>query len=474
MFQNSKDFLMVNSNNSISIAVNLDLFSKPIDPILNTTLSNAFYVNNMYGNLVEVDDNGIYKPELASSFYWEDDNLIFEFKNSKVSSIDAEFSLRRAVLNELNDHANLSYLICKNINSEKECIEKIYSKDKKLYINVINFENKTLIIPLLAALNYKIIHKNTFDSNDYKNARIINYSVTTGKYRIVDETFKNLEINIDSIDKYPNAPKKVRLVNANFSNIVEKIIKKEVDVVSTTVPLAEESAKQILDHGWSVFQTYPISIAMAIFTDNGMKKFSADQRFYIGSMIKNELEKNSFLSSKSTIEFLQHFGEGYLSDEQKSEIKKDRFRTKKNEKVAKLGLQNTTKWLNFEKENEKFELVKINKQAFLLPPNEQPDVSILTNDVSFDASFTMFSFAVKSGFLIDEDKTQKQIVEEFISQKSSEDRVRYLNKVHFYSLKNCKIYPIWASPYTTAARPGIEVNMSKYNSRTLLWKLKIN
>lgn len=453
----------------------MDLFQHPIDPIVNTTLTNAFYVNHLYGNLISVDETGVYKPDLASSFYWEGEKLVFEFERSSIDSSDAEFSIRRAVLNGINDHANLSYLVCKNINSEQECLENIYSQSGKLYIKVFEEKNRELIIPVLSALNYKIVPVKAFDKKDYRSSQIVDYSYTSGHYYLRNQDITKLYANKYTIEKFSKAPSQVLVVNTNSQDIIEKISKKEIDVISTTVPILEEVAIYLRKEKWNIFSTYPISIVFAVFNDSFMKKTKIEERFYIADRFYSELKKSRFYESTNTLEFLQQFGEGYLNPEQKEEVlflrqSKDK---KTSEKII-FGVKTPERWTELSNIEGNLKVVKLDKPAVSVPESQRPDVYIISNDVSFDASFTMFSFAVKSGFFIYENKSKEQIIEEFISQKTAQDRIEYLNKVHFYSLKNCKIYPFWASPYTTAARPGIEVNMSKYNSRTLLWNLKID
>lgn len=470
-----KDYKEMSSKvRTLKVAVNLDLFQDPIDPINNATLSNAFYVNNMYGNLVNVDDNGIYSPDLASAFYWEDNKLVFEFDESNVTSADAEFSIRRAVLNNFNDHANLNYLICKDTKSEKECLENIYSENQRLYIRVQKEKNRELVVPVLAALNYKIVPLRAFDKKDYKESRIVDYNVTSGSYYLKNGDNKNLFANTQTIKKYPQAPTEVSVINANPHDIFDKVATDEVEVISTTVPILEDVAKNLGQKGWTIYTTYPISIVMAVFSDSGIKKTKVDERFYIASRIESELKRTQFFQSEDTIEFLQQFGEGYLTIDQKNHILSQRSLKNKSSSLIRFGVRTPKRWEDFSKIEKNIKIIKLEKSALLLGEKDKPDIFTLSNDVSFDASFTMFSFAVKSGFFSYENKTKEQIIEEFISQKNAQDRIDYLNKVHFDSLKNCRIYPFWASPYTTAARPGIEVNMSKYNSRTLLWKLKIN
>jgi hypothetical protein len=108
------------------------------------------------------------------------------------------------------------------------------------------------------------------------------------------------------------------------------------------------------------------------------------------------------------------------------------------------------------------------------PEIDRPDVFMITNDVSFDTSFSMFSFAVHTGLLRSDNLSSENLIEKFIEYSDKTERIKFINKIHYESLKNCIIYPVWSMPYFTASKEGILAKQSKYNSRTLAWKLNFN
>ena len=468
-----------NSRSQIRVAINLELVSFPIDPLHNPTLSNAFYTNHLYSNLIDVDNNNIYIPDLASAFYWDQNKLIFDFpvktNKSAIDAKDAEFSIRRSIFNELNDHADLWQAICDINESKENCITRIYEKNGQLIIEIQNEEMKSLIVPILASINYKIIPQIAFNSTDYKAAKIVDFSKTSGHYFLKPDTNNVLYATEKTLSTFPNAPAELILINSNPNQILSDISKHDIDVISTTIPITEPIFNELAQLKWNTFNTFPISIGLLVFSQKALKKTTVEDRFHVGSLIRKVLEKNKIFSSEETPEFLQYFGEGNLTDEQKAMVTSLRNTDyKKALPHLRLGIGTPAKWKSLHEAEKNIELIQLTKSANTLPEKDKPDLYLLSNDVSFDVSFSLFSFAVKNSLLSLENNTPVELVEKFISHKTNEKRVSFINSIHFDSIKNCRIYPIWSSPYFTAARANIVMNLSKYNSRTLMWKLEIN
>lgn len=215
------------------VAVNLDLLSFPIDPLHNPTLSNAFYTNHLYSNLVDVDNDNIYKPDLASSFYWEGNKLIFNFpakkKQTNVDAKDAEFTIRRSIFNELNDHADIWKVICDKNEPKENCINRVYEKNNQLFIEIKSEEMKSLVIPILASINYRIVPREAFDSTDYKTAKIIDYSKTSGHYYLKPDSNNTLYATEKTLTDHALAPTELVLINSNPNKIVDDIVKFDID-----------------------------------------------------------------------------------------------------------------------------------------------------------------------------------------------------------------------------------------------------
>lgn len=467
------------SPSQIKIAVNLDLVSLPLDPLHNPTLSNAFYTNHLYSNLIDVDNDNIYKPDLASSFYWEGNKLLFNFPAKKhktdIDAKDAEFSIRRSIFNEINDHADLWLAICDKNEPKENCINQIYEKNNQLLIEIKNEEMKSLIIPILASINYKIVPRDAFDSNDYKIAKIVDYSKTSGHYFLKPDSDSVLYATEKTLNNHPLAPTQLVLINSNPNQIIEDIAKFNIDVVSTTIPITDHIFNELTKLKWNIFDTFPISIGLLVFSKNAIIKTSTEDRFYIGNLIRNEMEQNKIFSSQETVEFLQYFGEGNLTDTQKNnatDLRKAKY--SKFLQQLTLGVGTPKKWAHLQQVEKNIKIVQNKKSPNILPEKDKPDLYLLSNDVSFDVSFSLFSFAAKNNLLSLGNKTPTELIEQFVSQKTNNERISFINSVHFDSIKNCRIYPIWSAPYFTASQKNIRIKLSKYNSRTLMWKLELN
>lgn len=467
---------MVSQSNSkyektLTAAVNLDNLVLPIDPINNPTLTNAFFSNNLYSNIIEVDEQNRYVPDLASNYWFDKKNskIVFDFKNSRASAQDAAFSLKRVILQD-NLHSDLWLLICKEGENREQCASRIIAEDTLLTIKYSSIEKSTYIIPTLASVDFKIVPTSAFDTNDPATAKIVDYTKTTGHYHLVTEGTKFIfkKNSLSTLNVY----KKIELVNLTYGLISdEKNYPQiaETDVISTTVPINQKFHEYLARNGWNTFSSHNISIGLIVFSKKGLKKTTAEQRFLISKLVTEEMKKNSLYGSHPTIEFYQDFGQGYLNTSQKKEIQE--LRDYSSELGAKLsvnlGVRTPSKWESFANNNPNIQLRKINGLGTTLPEDEQPDLFILTNDVSFDLNLSLFAYAAKTGLI----ELSSQELEDFLKLESAEGKGNFINKIHFRSLKNCQIYPMWASPYFTLLRKNFDNNLSKFNSRTLLWKI---
>ena len=461
-------------NKPLKVAINLDNLVLPIDPLKNTTLSNAFITNHLYSGLIEETDDGNYAPDLCNSFEWVNEEFICDFKDdSPVDAEDSKASLIRSIVNSKNDHANLKHIICDKTEDEEKCLERIYVKDKKLIIQVKEENKRPLLISILASINLKIIPNLALSKND-SNSQIIDYTKTSGYYHVTDNNFNILYATERLLKKYPDAPKSIVLINAKSSTLNDLIDQDQVDVISTTVPVTEKIATKLADNKWNIFETYPISVGLVVFGEKAISNSDPSERFYVASKIIAEIQKLNLYKSQPTQEFIQFFGQGYLSDSQKSNIAQKKSINISLKSSFKLGVSTPSKWQPLAEELPNLIIVKSNQNAVANSSDDTPDIVLLTNDVSFDNNFSFFAFAVNHGLFGKTGHSKSSLISEFANQPDAESRIKYINELHYNSLADARIVPIFASPYFTAAKADLKVKLSKYNSRTLLWKISSN
>lgn len=450
------------------VGVNLDNLIMPIDPINNPTLTNAFFSNNLYSNIVDVDSENNYVLDLASNYWFNEskNEVYFEFNQSRVTAEDAAFSLRRVVLQKLNLHSDLWQLLCAPEESRQSCQARIYVTDGRLILKYSKPELASSIIPTLASVDYKIVPMAAFDSTDPFSAKIINYSHTSGHY--------TLEINGSSYTLKKNSRSNIEniyngfeIVNTNTSLLGDKATLDKLDIISTTVPITEPQLELLTKAGWEIFSSHNISVAMLVFSKNGRNKTSPLQRFKIAQIISTELSKNRIANSRTSIEFFQDFGQGFLSDAQAKEIILLRESKSEVPNGISLGVRTPSKWAIFEKQHPQIKIESLQASATTLNDADKPDIFLVTNDVSFDLNLSLISYA-KNLELLKMDDNQ---LLEFINLKTDQDKVKFINEVHFETLKECFIYPIWTSPYFSAFKNNHAHELSKFNSRTILWKI---
>lgn len=99
-------------------------FNRPVldlDPAKIEALEEYEFVDYLYGRLVQYDSNQQLMADLAEIFYWDSNNLIFEFGNKHktsngdlITAEDAYFSIKRAIYLRKTGHGDLRSFLCPN------------------------------------------------------------------------------------------------------------------------------------------------------------------------------------------------------------------------------------------------------------------------------------------------------------------------------------------------------------------------
>ena len=459
----------LNYNKTLKVGVYLDQLALPIDPSNNPNLTNAFFSNNLYSNLVDVDENNNYTNELVSKYWFETEanKLYFEFKNSRVSAEDAAFSLKRLIMQNRQLHTDFWNIICKHGEAPRNCADRIYVENKNLVIHYDDAVKSTYIIPTLASVDYKIIPLAAFDSNDLDTAKIVNYKLTSGYYHL--EVRDSKYFFVKNSNSLQNIYNEYELINANANSILEDSFVEQIDILSTTVVLQNSAYQKLIEKNWNIFKTHNISILMLIFSKNGISKTTVAERFNVAQrLVKESLNLVQLVNSKRTIEFFQEYGQGFLTQAQRAEIEDLRNQaTPMLQKKIIYGTWVPQKWSSFAQNNSDIVIVENKTFQMNMKEEDQPDMFIISNDVSFDLNLSLISYAANVGLL----SMTKSQVDYFAGLSNELEKIEYLNAIHFKTLKECKIYPMVSSPYHTAFNGKFEHNLSKFNSRTLLWKI---
>lgn len=461
---------------NIRIGVDLDNLVLPIDPINNPTLTNAFFSNNLYFNLVEVDEQNKYRPQLASNFWFDRNNnsLFFEFKNSNVTSKDAEFNLRRIIMRGEHYHTDFWSIICEPGSDPINCINRIYVLDDKLVIKYFDSKKADLIVPTLASVDFKIVPAEAFDVLDYIKAKIVDYTKTSSPYALFIDFKGDKPIYKFNLKNKENSQlfHTYELVNLNQIILNDYQSNKSLDsldMISTTIGISKKIAQVLLEKKWNLFQTHNISLYLLSFSKDAIRKTTVADRFNISKRIFEEiLSKNVMYSIVPTNQLFQDFGQGYLSINQKVEIDKLRDTSSRDTDV-KLNFYSRVpdRWKSFTEINKDIGIVKYKMVEDKDFRANFKDIFSITNDVSFDLNLSLISYAANVGLL---DLTKEQL-NEFAEMTDEKEKIKFINEAHFRTLKNCQIYPMWATPYFTAFNGDYTHELSKFNSRTVLWKI---
>jgi hypothetical protein len=486
---NLKDSALTENNNSISIGFIYLRKVADLDPVQVKTLTDATILRNLYSSLFDYDLNGNIVTSLAESFSWENGTLKIKLKKQNIGSdgnpitaYDAEISLRRLMLDGENLHGDLKNIICPGHTLKKilDPCPGIKSDDDFLYITPSSEILAKQLIQLLASVDYRIIPARSIDMTS-NFPKIINYKITSGAYSLheqIDEESFILKANENHFLFSEDMPLFVKAISVLNKPVDELFTNGIIDLVPTTVVLTKEVYNSILEknQNLNIQTTFNLMIRTLIFTKNAIKDFTAGHRFKIAKLIEQRLLEIRYPKEKETFEFFQSFGEGYLNNLQKEEIKSARDKTYDLElpKRASFSINPSKKnlWLDFLEKNKEIEARWIKTNAYEYKHEDRPDVFTTFTDVAFNSSAAILAYSLKQGYFGIYDKEADDWFKKFLSTESREEQIKQVNELHFNALKNCYIYPIGSSPYIAIANKKWKVTLNPYFAATPFWLIR--
>lgn len=462
---------------------------KDFDPTRVIYLSDAILSQNLYGSLVEFNNDGQLVPDLVASFKWTNDEIEFLFdQNSKTNNginigpDDAAFSIKKLMMNSESTHGDLKRFICPN--------QKIYSpfndcvgirvNENRLFIKPIESRFGKFLLPLLASPEARIIPIKSFDNN---SGQISDFKITSGAY-YVDSFDGNgnmtVKANIGSKKYSTDMPQTVQFINIQGSTAYDMLSKNEIDLIPSLYTMRDKDISELLSTGkFDLFATLPIRIELIVFSQKAQSDFSPEQRLLIGNSLKEiylDPEYNNY-GEEPAYEFFQQFSEGKLSAQQLGEIKYFRDSAPNTEwpRKPKIGLlkKNEQYWGDFFTTNQQFEKAPIEKMFFSLSESERPDTFRADTDTGFGEDISLLTYHFKMGTFGMSESDAYIWLENYIDEDDKVERLKMLQALHYKVLKECRFYPLVVSPYTTIFSNEWKANFSRYYAGTNLWQMRI-
>lgn len=482
-FQKTQSPLRVGSNFNGSV---FDL-----DPAKIETLEQYEFVDYLFGRLVQYDSNQQLVADLAETFYWDNEELIFEFGNRHktsngelITAEDAYFSIKRAIYLRKTGHGDLRSFLCPNhiLKSIEDDCPGLRFSGNKLILTPVETSYASFLLPFLESADFSIVGKKSIDFKS-SNLPIKSFANTTGPYYIAKDALDGswiLKANRYNSKYSPEMPQEVHFVPATYINAYDLLLNDKIDLVPTFLGLTwGKDAQQVYEASdrFNSFQTIPIKVTLLCFTPDAVKKFSIEQRMKAGQLIADAFKKRTVSpGSKDTFEFFQGVSDGNLNDDQKDVIKQ--LREKLPPKTFERKLRFSTNPGGYEHYKEKLQgnlivdVVHRDTAAFLLPLEERLDTYLIQTDSAWNENISLLGHNFAAGVFHLSNFNKENWLNEYIHTDDREVRLQKLRALHFELLKQGVIYPITVSPYMAFGNKKWNLNFLPFIAGSQLWRMR--
>jgi ABC-type transport system substrate-binding protein len=462
-----------------------------LDPANIQNLAEYEFVDYLYGRLVQYDANQQLVTDLAETFYWDNNNLIFEFGKSHktsngelITAEDAYYSIKRAIYLRKTGHGDLRSFLCPNhvLKSIYDDCPGIKFHDNKLILTPVETSYSSFLLPFLESADFSIISKKNIDFTA-TNLPIKSFDNATGPYYVAKDATDGswiLKANKYNPKYSTEMPQEVHMVPASFQNAYELLINDRIDLVPTYLGLTwGKNAQQVYDNPerFNSFQTLPIKVIILCFTPDAVKNFSIEQRMQAGKSIAEAFKKRSVApGSVDTFEFFQGVSDGNLNDDQKEIIKalRNNLSIKAFNNVLRFST-NPGAYDHYKdklKENLEIDVVERDTAASGLPLSERLDTYLIVTDSAWNENISLLGHNFAAGIFHLPNFNKEKWLNEYIHTDNRETRLEKLRTLHFELLKQGVIYPITVSSYMAFGNKKWKLNFLPFIAGSQLWRMR--
>lgn len=482
--------LLGNKDMTLKVAFPVDSKSSQYEPTRIHLAPEYIFLENIFSTLFEFNKDGELVGGIAQRFYWDKSRLYIQLRqNIKtidghiINADDVILSLKRLLILSSNTHGNFKTLVCNDYSLESlddNCpgLEKL--NDYELIINAS--KHSDFLVPMLTALDFAIIPKNSFD---HKTLAIVDYRNTSGPYFVAnDDEAGNIELEANKSHYHysEEMPQKIKLVPAKTYGESLRLLKEgRVDHITTVDNVTSQDLITFFNsnrNDFSLHSTMNIRTVVLNFTSAGIKKYSENQRSYIAEKLKFRLREYYLKQPgyKEVDQFL--IGEGALSKEELQEIAASNLKFLNLDHdlsqltVGILRLGN----LDIFQDIFKTDIAKENIFEIQDNPNfgdveldRIPDIFISGPDVSYKEDIGLISYSINSGdFCISKGKGEKWL-KDYMEIPNKSDRIPLLHKLHLESIQKKSVIPVVSGPYVAIANQKWTMNLSPLYANNQLW-----
>jgi MarR-like DNA-binding transcriptional regulator SgrR of sgrS sRNA len=478
---------------TLRIPIFLRQLSESIHPERIDSIEQYTLINALFSPLVLFDNSGRIEANLATRFYWQDEQtLVFEFDREQktvdgysVGAVDALLSLKRMILLNNNMHGSISdrLEVPDSFRKLEDAIPNLFVKDNKLHLRLK--KRDFAILHILASADYAVIPSMSIDKATLK---IIDFRNTTGPFYLKSEDDKQavLEQNKSHF----------RLSDSNANEIfclkfwnspgaaVDAFMRGDLDHIPTASPISSKDYIKMSEKtDAQLHQTRDIMLYFGIFTESARKRFSAQERAtiadLIGQSVRKSITKVSHLA-RPTSQFFHEDGVGYVSspelDRKKSVVIDSASTQRLDPKSLDINIESSERFGSLVKKfaEQEFRKISLHPRTDTLGRVASSEVDIIFTgiDVGLKEDFTGLSFAIELGIFPFAPAEGRDWLMKLSYNDDSKNRASMIQALHEKALvTEPTIIPLYRLPTFAVTQNGWKMDLPSLWVTERFWQV---
>jgi hypothetical protein len=455
------------------------------------------FLENVFSPLVEFSKDGAIEPGVAEAFDWIGDELRLSIrKNLKTASgrpittDDVVFSLKRLLVLSRNTHGNFNDIVCPGVvlkSIDDEC-PGIRAEAGSIFLRATG--GRTFLIPMLAAIDFAIVPR---ESVDPKTLKIINFAETSGPYWVesVDQATGQaiLRLNQHHYHAQKNIAQTVELIptpkapNASLQMLKDNALD-HVTTIDASRADAQLSFARDNEAIVSVHASQSIALTLAKFTERGLRELSTGERRNIATRLRRVFEQiyEGVPGHEPRREFFPAMSAGGLSKDQQDKLYSlDGLEEKapiKKLRIAVLRFSNFEQWgtpiAKAFPSDEVYQETTVPTFKKFEKIEDEPHLVVLWTDTAFLEDVGLISYNINAGTFGLTKTARSRWLADYMATEDREIRLKLLKELHFKALSEAVIVPLIASPYVALTRKPWRMELSTLFANNQLWRIKLH
>jgi hypothetical protein len=457
------------------------------------------FLENTFSPLVQFTPGGELVSAVAGEFFWQGNDAIFRIRPNLrtidgriINAFDVEASFKRLLILKGSSHGDLGDMLCPGLTLRtlNDYCPGMNVTESGATLVLTFAEKKLFLFPMLAAIDFAVIPK---DSIDPKTLNIVDYRNTSGPYYVASEAGGGrilLAANPNHFGYTSSMPQQAELIPSGLKDPRESIklfLDDKIDFISTVDHVPHDRMLQLAKQQSqivTVHSTLPLRTYVANFTKKGRSRLSISERLKVGRSLRKRFlswvqDKEGYEASE---QLFSPFGEGALSQALLSSLQQS-YASSESENLTSKPLLGwmirmgdfSSKLAEINAEFPSISVIPMNRvpalEDFGTNGLEEPDFVISGPDMGFLEDIGLLSHYIGVEMFAVSQGEGRKWLNEYMAIQNKSDRLLKLRQLHFDTLKQGVTIPFAASPYTAVVRRPWRMELSRVQASDALWRI---